>query len=86
MFSCMALTTSLAKPSAAERAARFAGDAGQGARTGRPSHAPDEAFLAALGAGLPRCSGVALGFDRAVMIATGALHIDQVVAFPGERA
>ena len=51
-----------------------------------PSHAPDEAFLAALGAGLPRCSGVALGFDRAVMIATGARHIDEVVAFPAERA
>ena len=71
---------------AAEQAARFAGDTAQRARTGLPSHAPDEAFLAALGAGLPRCSGVALGFDRAVMIATGARHIDEVVAFPAERA
>ena len=29
-----------------------------------PDHEPDQAFLAALAAGLPRCSGVALGFDR----------------------
>ena len=50
------------------------------------SRAQDEAFLAALGAGLPRCSGVALGFDRVVMIAAGARHIDEVMAFPAERA
>ena len=71
---------------AAEQTARFAADAAQRERTGRPSRAQDEAFLAALGAGLPRCSGVALGFDRAVMIAAGARHIDEVVAFPVERA
>jgi lysyl-tRNA synthetase class 2 len=35
---------------------------------------------------MPPCSGVALGFDRMVMIATGARHIDEVVAFPTERA
>ena len=70
----------------AEQAARFATDAAQRQRTGRARRVPDQAFLAALGAGLPRCSGVALGFDRAVMIAAGARHIDEVVAFPGERA
>ena len=71
---------------AAEQAARFTADASERARTGRPSRAQDEAFLAALGAGLPRCSGVALGFDRVVMIAAGARHIDEVMAFPAERA
>lgn len=71
---------------ATEQAARFASDATQRARSGRPRRAPDEAFLAALAAGLPRCSGVALGFDRAVMIAARATHIDEVLTFAVERA
>jgi lysyl-tRNA synthetase class 2 len=71
---------------AAEQAARFAADAAARSRTGRPRREPDAAFLAALAAGMPRCAGVALGFDRVVMIATGARHIDEVVAFPAERA
>jgi elongation factor P--(R)-beta-lysine ligase len=37
----------------------------------------DEDFLAAL-ATMPAASGCALGFDRVVMLATGATHIDQV--------
>jgi lysyl-tRNA synthetase class 2 len=46
----------------------------------------DEHFLAALKHGLPDCSGVALGFDRLVMCASGAKHIDEVLAFPFARA
>lgn len=46
----------------------------------------DEAFLAALDAGLPEASGVALGIDRLVMVLTGVRHIDEVLAFPVERA
>ena len=38
----------------------------------------DEDFLAAVDA-MPEASGVALGFDRLVMLAGGALRIDQVV-------
>ncbi len=38
----------------------------------------DEDFLGAVGA-MPEASGVALGFDRLVMLASGALRIDQVV-------
>ncbi|MEK9280335.1 MULTISPECIES: EF-P lysine aminoacylase EpmA [unclassified Bradyrhizobium] len=41
----------------------------------------DEDFLAAV-AQMPEASGVALGFDRLVMLATGALRIDQVVWTP----
>jgi lysyl-tRNA synthetase class 2 len=41
----------------------------------------DEDFLAAV-AKMPEASGVALGFDRLVMLASGALRIDQVVWTP----
>ena len=41
----------------------------------------DEDFLAAL-AHMPAASGCALGFDRLVMLATGAGHIDQVLWTP----
>jgi lysyl-tRNA synthetase class 2 len=41
----------------------------------------DEDFLAAL-ALMPPASGAALGFDRLVMLATGASHIEQVIWTP----
>jgi lysyl-tRNA synthetase class 2 len=41
----------------------------------------DEDFLAAL-AHMPPASGAALGFDRLVMLATGASSIDQVIWTP----
>jgi lysyl-tRNA synthetase class 2 len=41
----------------------------------------DEDFLDAV-AGMPEASGVALGFDRLVMLASGATRIDQVVWTP----
>lgn len=43
-------------------------------------------LLAAMEAGLPASCGVALGFDRVVMLATGASSIAQVIAFPFDRA
>jgi elongation factor P--(R)-beta-lysine ligase len=45
----------------------------------------DEDFLAAL-AHMPPASGAALGFDRLVMLATGASHIEQVVWTPVAHA
>jgi lysyl-tRNA synthetase class 2 len=42
----------------------------------------DPDFLAALDHGLPQCSGIALGFDRLVMLATGAPHIEDVLWLP----
>ena len=43
-------------------------------------------LLAAMEAGLPAATGVALGFDRLVMLAVGAEHIADVIAFPFDRA
>ena len=45
------------------------------------SHPLDPAFLDAL-ALMPAASGIALGFDRLVMLLTGATHIEQVIWTP----
>ncbi|MFO1393515.1 MAG: EF-P lysine aminoacylase EpmA [Steroidobacteraceae bacterium] len=71
---------------AAEQSCRFEADRAERRRRGQPDRDPDQRFLAGLAAGMPPCAGVALGFDRVVMIATGASTIDEVVAFPAERA
>jgi lysyl-tRNA synthetase class 2 len=42
----------------------------------------DENFLAALEQGLPDCAGIAFGFDRLVMLLTGAQHIEEVLWAP----
>jgi len=70
----------------AEQARRFASDAaGRAARGLRPVE-PDERLLAALRSSLPRCAGVALGFDRLAMLAAGATRIDQVMAFAWDKS
>ncbi len=46
----------------------------------------DQRFLAALESGLPPCSGVALGLDRLIMLATGEKTLGSVLAFPWERS
>jgi lysyl-tRNA synthetase class 2 len=46
----------------------------------------DQRFLRALEAGMPSCAGVAVGLDRVVLLALGASRIDDVIAFPVERA
>jgi lysyl-tRNA synthetase class 2 len=69
-----------------EQRQRFAADLKNRAARGLPAATLDAHLLAALDAGLPDCAGVALGFDRVLMLATGATNIDEVLAFPVERA
>ncbi|WP_047012873.1 EF-P lysine aminoacylase EpmA [Spongiibacter sp. IMCC21906] len=53
---------------------------------GQHRPAIDRQLLKAMQAGLPDCVGVAMGLDRLVMLACGASRIDEVIAFPLERA
>src|SRR5207302_1275256 len=66
--------------------ARFERDNAQRRRLGVPVFPPGERLLAALVGGFPDCAGVALGFVRTLMLATGATHIEEVLAFPTARA
>lgn len=69
-----------------EQRRRFEADLAARRRLGLPVPPLDERFLAALEAGLPPCAGVALGFERLVMLAAGARTLAEVMAFPVDRA
>jgi lysyl-tRNA synthetase class 2 len=66
---------------AAEQRHRFTADMDEKARRYGERYPLDEDFLAAVGQ-MPEASGVALGFDRLVMLASGAPRVDQVVWTP----
>jgi len=51
-----------------------------------PTLAPDLRFEQAMRAGLPDCAGVALGFDRVLMLSLGLSEVAQTMAFPWDRA
>ena len=71
---------------AAEQRKRFEHD-NRLRRTFRFEEKPlDERFLGALEAGIPACAGVAMGIDRILMLKHGYTHIEQVLAFPVNRA
>jgi len=74
----------LANP--AEQRARFDRDLATRRRRGQAAPPMDERLLAALAAGLPDCSGVALGFDRLVAVALGATRLTQATAFSIDNA
>lgn len=71
---------------AAEQRRRFEWD--NAARRARdlPVMPVDGNLLAALEAGLPDCAGVAVGFDRLVMLAAGKTSLAEALAFPVDRA
>jgi len=66
---------------AGEQRARFRRDLDRRREGGAPEPPLDEAFLAALDAGLPDCAGVALGMDRLLMAMLGTPRIADVLAF-----
>ena len=65
----------------AEQRARFETAMAEKQRIHGERYPVDEDFLAALAAMPPAC-GIALGFDRLVMLATGAQRIEQVIWTP----
>ena len=68
-----------------EQRRRFEAENEQRRRTGLPEMPIDNHFLAALESGLPDCAGVAVGFDRVVMLALGKASIAEVTSFDFER-
>ncbi|QEE45253.1 EF-P lysine aminoacylase GenX [Rhizobium sp. WL3] len=64
-----------------EQRRRFEAEMDEKQRVYGETYPLDEDFLEALAA-MPEASGIALGFDRLVMLATGALRIDQVIWAP----
>lgn len=71
---------------ATEQRARFMSDRARRAALGGQDWPMDEDFLAALAQGMPASAGIALGFDRLAMLASGADRIDQVLWLPNVSA
>ncbi len=71
---------------AAEQARRFDRDNHLREAQGLPEREADGYLLAALEAGLPDCSGVALGLDRLLMVLCGASQLSTVLPFDWQRS
>ena len=67
---------------AAEQRARFIRDVEERKRRYDNAWPVDEDFLAAIDHGLPSTAGIALGFDRLAMLASGAPSVEQVLWLP----
>ncbi|BDG02640.1 EF-P lysine aminoacylase EpmA [Anaeromyxobacter oryzae] len=66
---------------AVEQRARLVEEQELRRRLGRPVYPLDEAFLEAVGR-MPDAGGVAIGFDRLLMLLVGAESIEEVLLFP----
>jgi len=71
---------------AQEQEQRFDQEISARSTKGLPAVEKDNLFLAALQAGLPDCSGIALGLDRLLMVIANAGTLKDVMAFPFEKA
>ncbi len=69
-----------------EYRARFSLEQELRRESGKPVPDLDENFLSALDQGLPACSGVAVGWDRLLMIRAGVSSIEGVQLFPWVQA
>jgi len=69
---------------AAEQRRRLLEEQALRARLGRPVYPLDERFLEAVGR-MPEAGGVAVGFDRLLMLLTGARSIEDVLLFPAHE-
>jgi elongation factor P--(R)-beta-lysine ligase len=67
---------------AQEQRARFVADQARKKSLYGETYPIDEDFLVALEHGLPDCAGIALGFDRLIMLCTGAADIEEVLWAP----
>jgi lysyl-tRNA synthetase class 2 len=68
-----------------EQAERLERDDGVRESLGLPRRPLETRLVSALESGIPACAGVALGFDRLLMIKVGASNIKEVIPFGFER-
>jgi lysyl-tRNA synthetase class 2 len=71
---------------ALEQRRRFEQDLQLRRSRGQAANPLDQRLLAALAHGLPDCAGVALGFDRLVMVALGLPSLAAAMSFSADRA
>lgn len=70
----------------AEYRVRFEAENRKRAASGKPVIPLHEEYFRDLAGGLPACAGVAVGFDRLLMLGLGATDITAVLEFPWEEA
>jgi len=68
-----------------EQEARFKNELREIKRLGKTSYDYDHDFIDALKAGLPTCSGIAVGVDRLVMLLTDTTDIADTLFFPASE-
>jgi len=71
---------------AAEQLQRFKLENNARKLKGKSISCIDKYFIAALAAGLPECSGLALGLDRVLMVLMGVDNIEEVLSFSWQYA
>lgn len=69
-----------------ENAMRMKEDNGRRKAMSKPELPVDKNFIDAMKKGIPACSGIAMGLDRILMLRSGAISINEVLAFPWDVA